>query len=124
MEAVVKETDLNVLRQTCSVKMGKNGLIKEIIEKPESPPYQLRGCGVYLFRPEIFEYIRKTPMHPLRKEREITYTIDSLAKLGKAQGYLINGHNVNINDYNELLKASQLLKSTVETQRKVVKVLF
>lgn len=124
MEGVVEETDLNVLRHTCSVKLAKNGRIIEIIEKPETPPYMMRGCGVYMFRPEIFSSIRKTPIHPLRKEREITYTINNLAHANKAHGFLINGHNININDYDELLKASQLLQASKRGSKKVVEVLF
>jgi len=124
MEGVVKETDINVLQHTCSVKLAKNGKMIEIIEKPENPPYMFRGCGVYIFKPEIYNHIRQTPMHPIRKEREITYTINHLAKLGKAYGHLINGNNVNINDYDELLKASQLLKEYRKNSKKVVEVLF
>lgn len=124
MEGVVKEEDLAVLRQTCSVKLAKNGKMIEILEKPESPPYLFRGCGVYIFKPEIFSYIRQTPIHPIRKEREITYTINHLAKSNKAYGFLLNGHNININDYDELLKASQLLKDNKKGSKKVVEVLF
>jgi dTDP-glucose pyrophosphorylase len=110
MEGVVREFDKKILSQTCSVKLKANGKMYEIIEKPENPPYMLRGCGVYIFSPEIFEYIRKTPIHPIRNEREITYTINMLAKEGKAYGHIIDGHNVNINDSDELLKASHLIK--------------
>ena len=110
MEGVVKEKDRNVLRNTCSVKLGTNGRMIEIIEKPEDPPYLMRGCGVYFFRDTIFDYIRKTPVHPVRNEREITYTINALAEEKRAWGYLIDGHNVNINDYNQLLRASHLVK--------------
>ena len=124
MEGVVKETDLDILRHTCSVKMAKNGKMIEIIEKPEFPTYMLRGCGVYLFRPDIFSQIRQTPIHPIRKEREITYTINNLAKQNKAYGFLINGYNININDYDELLKASQLLKDSKKNSKKVIEVLF
>ncbi len=111
MEAVIAENDERILQQTCSVKLGVGGKIVEIVEKPERPPYKIRGCGVYLFRPDIYSHIKKTPIHPIKKEREITYTIDMLAKQNKAYAYLLKGHNVNINDYDELLKASQLLKS-------------
>ncbi|TSC88412.1 MAG: UTP--glucose-1-phosphate uridylyltransferase [Microgenomates group bacterium Gr01-1014_16] len=124
MEGVVKEDDISVLRHTCSVKLSKNGRIIEIIEKPEDPPYMLRGCGVYLFHPDIFNHIRKTPIHPIRKEREITYTINHLAKINRAFGFLINGNNININDYNELLKASQLVKESKKDSKKVIEVLF
>lgn len=110
LEAAVRENDKNVLRQTCSVKLANNGKIVEIIEKPENPPYMMRGCGVYIFNTEIYDHIRSTPIHPIRKEREITYTIDRLAKEGKAYGYVIDGHNININDHEQLLKASHLVR--------------
>ncbi|KKU75156.1 MAG: Nucleotidyl transferase [Candidatus Amesbacteria bacterium GW2011_GWB1_47_26] len=99
MEGVVKEEDLAILRQTCSVKLAKNGRMIEIIEKPENPPHMFRGCGVYLFRPEVFSHIRNTPIHP-------------------------NGSNVNINDYDELIKASQMLKDHKKASKKLVEVLF
>jgi UDP-N-acetylglucosamine diphosphorylase / glucose-1-phosphate thymidylyltransferase / UDP-N-acetylgalactosamine diphosphorylase / glucosamine-1-phosphate N-acetyltransferase / galactosamine-1-phosphate N-acetyltransferase len=110
MEMIVSENNRKTLQQTCSVNLGKKGNIIEILEKPENPPYPLRGCGVYLFNPEIFKHIRETPVHPIRNEREITYTINQLAKLKKAYGYVADGTNININDYDELLRASQMLK--------------
>lgn len=110
MEAVIKEKDKKILSQTCSVKLKPNGRMLEIIEKPENPPYMMRGCGVYIFSPDIYEHIRQTPVHPIRNEREITYTINNLAKLGKAYGYQIDGYNININDHDQLLKASNLVK--------------
>ncbi len=124
MEGVVKEEDLSILRQTCSVKLGKNFKMIEIVEKPENPPYLMRGCGVYMFSSQIFTEIRNTPVHPIRKEREITYTINQLAKSGRAYGFVINGNNININNYDELLKASQLLRENKAKAKKVIEVLF
>lgn len=116
-EGVVKEEDIKVLQNTCSVKLKKDGKMVEILEKPEKPPYLLRGCGVYLFRPEIYDFIRQTPLHPVRKEKEITYTINNIAREGKAYGYVIDGYNVNINDYNELLKATLLIQKYKDEKR-------
>jgi dTDP-glucose pyrophosphorylase len=110
-EAVIDETDIDVLRQTCSVKLNDEGQIVEILEKPEYPPYAMRGCGVYLCRPEIFEHIRNTPVHPIRMEREITYTINELSCKGKAYGFKIDGYNVNVNDCEQLLKGSNMLRA-------------
>lgn len=109
-EAVIKEEDKDILRQTCSANVDKDGKILEILEKPDDPPYMIRGCGIYLFRPEIFEFIRNTPPHPIRKEKDITSVINNVARTEKAYGYFINGHNININDYEELLKANLLIK--------------
>jgi len=114
VEGIVKEEDRKILQSTCSVKLKKDGQMIEILEKPEKPPYLFRGCGVYIFAPEIYEFINKTPVHPVRNEKEITYTINSIAKEGKAYGYIFDGENVNINDYNELLKASLYVKRKSE----------
>lgn len=110
MEGVIREHNKKILQQTCSVKLKPDGRMIEILEKPENPPYLMRGCGVYIFGNEIFERIRQTPVHPLRKEREITYTINQAAKEGKAYGFVIDGHNININDHEQLLKASHLVR--------------
>lgn len=114
VEAVIKEEDKDILKQTCSANLDRDGRILEILEKPDDPPYMIRGCGIYLFRPEIFEFIRNTPPHPARKEKDITSVINNVAKLKKAYGYFINGYNININDYEELLKANLLIKINIK----------
>lgn len=124
MQGMIKETDERVLRDTCSAKLAKNGKIADIIEKPENPPYQMRGCGVFLFRPEIFSYIKKTSIDPSRNEKEIVYTIKDLTRIGKAYGYMLNGYNININDYNQLLKASEIVQESKIKSKTTVKVLF
>jgi glucose-1-phosphate thymidylyltransferase len=124
MQGMIQEKDKDILRDTCSAKLAKNGRIIDIVEKPENPPYLLRGCGVFMFRPEIFTHIKKTPLESARKEREIIYTISNLASINKAYGFLINGYNININDYNQLLKASQILQDNKMKSKHVVEVLF
>jgi len=109
-EAVIKEEDKDILRETCSANLNSKGKILEIIEKPDSPPYMIRGCGIYLFSSEIFDFIRNTPPNPERKEKDITSVINNVAKIEKAYGYFLNGYNININDYEELLKANLLFK--------------
>ena len=70
--------------------------IIHIIEKPARPRYPYRGCGIYLFRPEIFSYIKKTPVSSIRNEREITHTLQLLTREKRVYGYLIKGSNINI----------------------------
>jgi len=117
-EMVIKENDNEILRQTCSLKIGKDNKILEIVEKPEKPPYIFRGCGIYLFKPEIFEFIRDTSIDPVRKEKDITTVINNVAKTGKAYGYFLNGHNININNSDELLKASILFKKSLNKKNR------
>lgn len=106
LEAIVKERSKEILRETNSVKLDRRMQILDIVEKPKKPQYLYRGCGIYLFRPDIFSYIRQTPISSLRNEREITHTLRILAKEKRAYGYFISGLNININDYDDLLTAS------------------
>jgi dTDP-glucose pyrophosphorylase len=106
LEGVVEEKSLAALRSTCCVRMGERNKILEIEEKPNDPKSSLRGCGIYLFRPEIFDYVDRTPRLPPRNEVEITNTIGLVAEEGKAFAELIDGENVNINNYDDLLLAA------------------
>jgi dTDP-glucose pyrophosphorylase len=119
-EMVIDEDNKETLRQTCSLCVGKDNKIIEILEKPEEPPYMIRGCGIYLFKPEIFNFIRNTQVDPIRKEKDITTVISNVAKTGKAYGYFFDGYNININDSNELLKASNLYKKFLDEKNQIV----
>lgn len=109
--AVIKEKDRKILQQTCCVKLNKKGQILAMLEKPKRPPNKIRGCGLFIFSPEIFEFIKKTPHYRNNKKiKEINDTIHLAAQTGQAYGYLMKGFNVNINDYDQLLKAALLIK--------------
>ena len=111
VEGVVVENDLEVLKRTCSVVLDADTKIVEIKEKPTNPKSNLRGIGIYIFDPIVFEYIRKTPISRERFEKEITNTIGLLAKDHKAYGALINGINININTLGDLVLATKILSS-------------
>lgn len=105
VEAVVKEKNREVIKRTCSVKLKDNSQIVEITEKPENPKTDIRGCGVYVFDPEIFRYIKNTPLTPPRNEVEITNTVGLVARDGKAYGKLLSGININVNTSEDLFRA-------------------
>jgi NDP-sugar pyrophosphorylase family protein len=109
VEGVIYEDNIDVLRQTCSVVMNKDGKILDIIEKPENPPSNIRGCGIYVFDPAVFDFIEKTPISPIRNQKEITDTIGLISKNGKAYGFLIDGVNVNVNTSSDLFLATEIL---------------
>ncbi|MDD5083074.1 MAG: sugar phosphate nucleotidyltransferase [Dehalococcoidales bacterium] len=56
--------------------------IVRIYEKTESPPSHLANAGLYLFTPDIFPAISRTPKSP-RGEYEITTTLQSLIDQGQ-----------------------------------------
>lgn len=109
VEGIVKEKDYKILKSTCSVKVNKNKQITEIVEKPKDPPSNLRGCGIYLFQNVIYDYIKRTPVSNIRNEVEITDVVNLVAKTGSAFGEFIDGFNININSYLDLLIASNLV---------------
>lgn len=111
VEGAVKESDEKILMSTCCLKVGEKNQILEIAEKPKNPFSNLRGCGIYVFSEKIFEYIKKTPVSFTRNEVEITDTIGLIAKEGKAYVEPIQGVNLNINTYEDLLNAWLLIKS-------------
>lgn len=117
-EAVIKEHNKKILSQTCEIYLNKNGLIKKAIEKPQKPHSKFRGTGLYLFQPEIFSYIKKTPLSTKTGKREITDTINLIAKEGKASFWLFKGVNININTQEDLVKANSLIYPNKQVKNK------
>ncbi len=76
--AVMREPDREALKKNFSVELSSDGLVRKVIEKPRNPPNDLKGCGIYLFGPEIFDAVRKTPRTALRDEYEITTSLQIL----------------------------------------------
>lgn len=109
VEAVIPENDVEALKRTCCVTIEDDGRIKEITEKPTNPTSKLRGVGFYLFDPVVFDFIRKTSVSPRRNEKEITDTMQLIAREGKAYSVMIEGTNLNINTLLDLLKATRNL---------------
>jgi NDP-sugar pyrophosphorylase family protein len=108
VEGVVSEEDVETLKRTCCVHLNSEGRIERIVEKPAYPNSRMRGIGVYLFDPIIFSFIEKTPVSPKRKEKELTDTIALIAKKGKAFGCPIDGVNINVNTFEDLMTATQI----------------
>jgi dTDP-glucose pyrophosphorylase len=54
------------------------GHVTRVIEKPRQVRTNLKGCGLYLFGPDIFDAIRRTPRTAMRDEYEITNSIQIL----------------------------------------------
>lgn len=94
--AVMTEPDAERLRKNFSVELDPTGKVRRVIEKPRNPPNNLKGCGIYMFGPEIFDAVRKTPRTALRDEYEITSSIQILID----DGYPITVADVVAWDYN------------------------
>ena len=76
--AVKEEDDPDIVRRNFSVEVDDDGFVARVVEKPREPASLLKGCGIYLFGPEVFDAIRRTPRTALRNEYEITSSIQIL----------------------------------------------
>jgi dTDP-glucose pyrophosphorylase len=115
VEGVVYEGDIERLRQACCMSLDGDGKIQSVEEKPCNPNSNVRGCGIYIFNPAVYEYISKTSSSLPRNEKEITNTIKLIAKDNSAYGAFINGVNINVNTNTDLLEATRLLLENPQT---------
>ena len=108
LEGVVVENDIEKIRLSCSVSLGEHGEIIDIKEKPNNITSEIRGCGIYICHPIVYDFINKTPISSQSKEKDITNTINLMAKEKIAYGSFINGKNINVNVLSDLIEAMQL----------------
>jgi glucose-1-phosphate thymidylyltransferase len=99
LEAVVKGGDI---RRACEVAVGDDGMITDIVEKPTVLTTGIRGCGIYCFRPEVFDVMRR--QHDL----EITTTMKVLSATGRAYACFLGGYNINVNTPYDLMEAGYI----------------
>ncbi len=79
----VHRAEPEAIRHNFSVEVGRGGIVRRVVEKPRNPTGDLKGCGVYAFRPSIFDAIRRTPRTALRNEYELTDAIQILVDDGR-----------------------------------------
>lgn len=98
------EPDAEMVRRNFVILAGEDRVVRRVIEKPRYVESQLKGCGLYVFDPHIFDAIRRTPRTAMRDEYEITDSIQILID----DGYLVRHWPVVERDLN-LTRAEDLL---------------
>jgi dTDP-glucose pyrophosphorylase len=78
------EDDTEAIRRNFAIIQDDSGRVVRVIEKPRHAPNRLKGVGIYLFDPAIFDAIRRTPRTALRDEYELTDAIQVLIDDGHA----------------------------------------
>ncbi len=98
------------IRKNYSVYTEPDGTVKDLVEKPETVEGALLGCGTYLFRPSVFEALRRTEVSPRSGRRELADTIRRIAESGRRVGaFEICEGYLNINYQEDLLLAERML---------------
>jgi dTDP-glucose pyrophosphorylase len=98
------EADPEMVRRNFVIQADANARVTKVIEKPRYVNSQLKGCGLYVFDPHIFDAIRRTPRTAMRDEYEITDSIQILIN----DGYVVHHHPIVERDLN-LTKPDDLL---------------
>jgi dTDP-glucose pyrophosphorylase len=98
------EPDPEMVRRNFVIQADESGRVQRVIEKPRYVDSQLKGCGLYVFDPHIFDAIRRTPRTAMRDEYEITDSIQILID----DGYLVHHQAIVERDLN-LTKPDDLL---------------
>ena len=96
------------------VEVGKDSVIR-IHEKVGSPPSNLANAGLYLFTPDIFPAIAKTPVSQ-RGEYEITDSIQLLIDAGQNVLYQKVGYWLDTSYPWDLLSANELLLARIQPE--------
>lgn len=109
LEGVVKDDNKNSIMRACEVQLDSKNKIIDIVEKPKVVRSKIRGCGVYIFGPEIFKLIKKTKINPITGRKELTDTIKLASKIEQAYAGLLDGINININTLEDLIQANRLI---------------
>lgn len=71
----IEETSREALQKNFCILTREDGSVHRVIEKPRQPLSMLKGVGLYLFNPVVFDAIRRTPRTAMRNEYEITDSI-------------------------------------------------
>lgn len=94
--AVKREDDPTSIHKNFSVSVDDRLRVSRVVEKPRYLVNNLKGCGMYLFAPEIFDAIRQTPRTAMRDEYELTTSIQIFID----SGYWVKAAEVVDWDYN------------------------
>lgn len=107
----VWETDNHeAIKSSYSVEL-ENGYVSKVIEKPKKVANNYCGMGTYFLDGRVFEYIRETPISPLRSEVEITDTIQLMINSGeRVTPIFFKGEYLNITYLDDIQIAERILK--------------
>lgn len=115
-ESTVSAIKVNDPSQYGAFKLEGN-LIKQVVEKPPkgTAPSNFVNVGMYVFTPEIFEYIQKTTMSP-RGEYEITDTLQLMIEKGRK----LSKHDVKDIEWLDIGLPWMLIEGNIRAMKEVM----
>jgi UDP-N-acetylglucosamine diphosphorylase / glucose-1-phosphate thymidylyltransferase / UDP-N-acetylgalactosamine diphosphorylase / glucosamine-1-phosphate N-acetyltransferase / galactosamine-1-phosphate N-acetyltransferase len=89
------------------------GKMLRIVEKPKVAPSNMINAGLFVFNPDVFDYIRRTEKSP-RGEYEITDTLNMMAAKIDINIHRLRGPWMDVGRPWDLLKANEILMAGIE----------
>jgi glucose-1-phosphate thymidylyltransferase len=106
---VYKTKNVEDIKLNYSVELNKNNFVSKVIEKPKNIINNYCGMGVYVFKRDVFDYIKGSKPSILRNEIEITDVIQKMIEAGeKITPAFLDGRYINVTDPGDLKKAESL----------------
>ena len=93
----------------------EDGVVKSIVEKPESPTSNLVNAGAYVLEPEIFDAIRSTGKS-VRGEYEVTDSFRILMDKKHLFAHKLTGEWIDVARPWDLLEANRILMMDIESE--------
>ena len=111
MLAVNAAEDTGSIKKNYSVKLDDKRNVLDLVEKPDAPFNNLIGCGTYIFKPSVFDYIRNTNVSERSGRKELADTMKLMVRDGKTvKAFSLEGKYLNINYPEDIEAAENLLK--------------
>ncbi len=109
---------VNAIRKNYTVEIDGD-FITRIIEKPQHITDHIQGCGTYLLKPEIFEFIDAAYTHQVQVPFDFMTILGHTAQVGRRiRPYFFSGQYVNINTKDDLNLANYLMRDRTFDQVK------
>ncbi|MEW6040002.1 MAG: sugar phosphate nucleotidyltransferase, partial [Elusimicrobiota bacterium] len=111
MIGVFETENIEEVKKNYAVKIDSSNNVLDLEEKPQNPWNNLIGCGTYIFRPSVFNFIEKTPLSVRSGRKELADTMKLIVNSGrKIKAFSLGGNYVNINYREDFEKAEKLLR--------------
>jgi len=109
---VVQVSSRDEIRKTYSVLYDPSDRrIYRLIEKPRNPMNNYMGTGNCVFRNRMLEYIDQTPVHQVRREKELPDLIQCAVDDGNpVKLYVVGTRYVNVNTPEDMRLAASLFE--------------
>jgi NDP-sugar pyrophosphorylase family protein len=76
-----------LIRRTYTLLYGEDRLVHRLIEKPVIALNDLMGTGIVALPPDTFDLIERTPVSPLRGERDLPGLLQTMVDEGRRVGW-------------------------------------